>query len=161
MFGGYFKGAITVLAAHPAMHELAADWHGRVAYGLHAFTTLPFALMVAGAVIAYYCYVINDKVPAAIQKSLGWLNTILENKYYFDWFNEQVLARSVRCIGTGLWQGGDRGIIDGFVINGATRLVGAFAAIGRRLQSGYIYHYAFAMIIGLMVLISFFVLVHK
>ena len=161
LFGGYFKGAITVLAAHPAMHELAADWHGRVAYGLHAFTTLPFALMVAGAVIAYYCYVINDKVPAAIQKSLGWLNTILENKYYFDWFNEQVLARSVRCIGTGLWQGGDRGIIDGFVINGATRLVGAFAAIGRRLQSGYIYHYAFAMIIGLMVLISFFVLVHK
>ena len=161
LFGGYFKGAISVIAAHPAMHELAEDWHGRVAYGIHAFTSLPFALMIAGAVIAYYCYVINDKVPAKIQKSLGWLNTILDNKYYFDWFNEQVLARSVRCIGTGLWQGGDRGIIDGFIIGGATRLVGAFAAISRRLQSGYIYHYAFAMIIGLMVLISFFVLVHK
>ena len=161
LFGGYFKGAITVLAAHPAMHELAEDWHGRVEYGIHAFTSLPFALMIAGAVIAYYCYVINDKVPARIHKSLGWLNTILENKYYFDWFNEQVIARSVRCIGTGLWKGGDRGIIDGFIINGATRLVEAFASIGRRLQSGYIYHYAFAMIIGLMVLISFFVLVHK
>ena len=143
------------------MHELAEDWHGRVEYGIHAFTSLPFALMIAGAVIAYYCYVINDKVPARIHKSLGWLNTILENKYYFDWFNEQVIARSVRCIGTGLWKGGDRGIIDGFIINGATRLVEAFASIGRRLQSGYIYHYAFAMIIGLMVLISFFVLVHK
>ena len=161
LFGGYFKGAITVLASHPAMHELAEDWHGRVAYGMHAFTSLPFALMIAGAVIAYYCYVINDKVPAKIHKTFGWLNTILENKYYVDWFNEQVIARGVRAIGTGLWKGGDRGIIDGFIINGSARLIVTFAAIGKRLQSGYIYHYAFAMIVGLMVLITFFVLVHK
>ncbi|TCT03806.1 NADH-quinone oxidoreductase subunit L [Paralcaligenes ureilyticus] len=157
LFGGYFKNAIAVLPQHPAMADLAEHWHGWVAYGLHGFTSTAFWLMIAGLAVAWYCYLINPKVPAAIQRSLSGLNTVLVNKYYADWFNEQVLARGARGLGRGLWQGGDRGLIDGFV-NGSARLVGWAAAVGRLAQSGFIYHYAFAMIIGVMALITFFVL---
>ncbi|CAB3653915.1 NADH-quinone oxidoreductase subunit L [Achromobacter deleyi] len=159
LFGKFFNGVITVLPQHPAMHELHEEWHGWVAFGLHAFQTLPFWLVVAGAVIAWYCYLINPKVPAAIKSSLSGVNKVLENKYYVDWVNEQIIARGLRCLGRGLWQTGDRGIIDGFLINGSARVVGWVAAISRHLQSGFIYHYAFAMIIGIMALVTFFVLI--
>ncbi|HTJ98115.1 MAG TPA: NADH-quinone oxidoreductase subunit L [Bordetella sp.] len=158
LFGKFFQGAITVLPQHPAMHELAEDWHGWVEFGLEAFTSVAFWLVVAGAVVAWYCYLINPKVPAAIKSSLSGINAILENKYYVDWFNEQVIARAARGLGRGLWQAGDRGVIDG-LINGSARLVGWVAGISRLLQSGYIYHYAFAMIIGILALVTFFVLI--
>ncbi|MCJ9708629.1 NADH-quinone oxidoreductase subunit L, partial [Bordetella hinzii] len=99
LFGKFFNGVITVLPQHPAMHELHEEWHGWVAFGLHAFQTLPFWLVVAGAVIAWYCYLINPKVPARIQASLSGLNKVLENKYYVDWVNEQIIARGARCLG--------------------------------------------------------------
>ncbi|MFY3863034.1 NADH-quinone oxidoreductase subunit L [Achromobacter xylosoxidans] len=159
LFGKFFNGVITVLPKHPAMHELHEEWHGWVAFGLHAFQTLPFWLVVAGAVIAWYCYLINPKVPAAIKSSLSGVNKVLENKYYVDWVNEQIIARGLRCLGRGLWQTGDRGIIDGLLINGSARVVGWVSAISRHLQSGFIYHYAFAMIIGIMALVTFFVLI--
>jgi len=159
LFGKFFDGVITVLPQHPAMHELHEEWHGWVAFGMHAFQTLPFWLVVAGAVIAWYCYLINPKVPAAIKSSLSGLNKLLENKYYVDWINEQIIARGARCLGRGLWQTGDRGIIDGLLINGSARVVGWVAAISRHLQSGFIYHYAFAMIVGIMALVTFFVLI--
>ncbi|CAB3641561.1 NADH-quinone oxidoreductase subunit L [Achromobacter pulmonis] len=159
LFGKFFNGVITVLPQHPAMHELHEEWHGWVAFGLHAFQTLPFWLVVAGAVIAWYCYLINPKVPAAIKSSLSGVNKVLENKYYVDWVNEQIIARGLRCLGRGLWQTGDRGIIDGLLINGSARVVGWVSAVSRHLQSGFIYHYAFAMIIGIMALVTFFVLI--
>ncbi|WP_241081816.1 NADH-quinone oxidoreductase subunit L [Achromobacter xylosoxidans] len=159
LFGKFFNGVITVLPQHPAMHELHEEWHGWVAFGLHAFQTLPFWLVVAGAVIAWYCYLINPKVPAAIKSSLSGVNKVLENKYYVDWINEQIIVRGLRCLGRGLWQTGDRGIIDGLLINGSARVVGWVSAISRHLQSGFIYHYAFAMIIGIMALVTFFVLI--
>ncbi|MCI2807074.1 NADH-quinone oxidoreductase subunit L [Eoetvoesiella caeni] len=158
LFGGYFKGVILSLPSHPAMAELAAHWHDWVAFGLHGFVTLPFWLVVAGLVVAWYCYIVNPAVPAALARQFSWLYRILENKYYADWFNEQVLTRGARCLGHGLWQGGDRGIIDGIVVNGSARVVGWVAVISRYLQSGYIYHYAFAMIIGIMAFLTFFVL---
>jgi NADH-quinone oxidoreductase subunit L len=159
LFGKFFDGVIKVLPQHPAMHELHEEWHGWVAFGLHAFQTVPFWLVVAGAVIAWYCYLINPKVPAAIKSSLSGVNKVLENKYYVDWVNEQIIARGLRCLGRGLWQTGDRGIIDGLLINGSARVVGWVAAVSRHLQSGFIYHYAFAMIIGIMALVTFFVLI--
>jgi len=161
LFGSYFKGVITVLHQHPAMHELAHEWHGYVAAALAGFVSVPFFLLLAGFIVAWYCYLINPKVPAAIERHLSGLNNVLQNKYYFDWFNEQVLARGARLLATGLWKGGDRGLIDGVFVNGSARLVGAIAAVVRRGQSGYIYHYAFAMIVGLMAMISFFVLINK
>ncbi|CAM4126974.1 NADH-quinone oxidoreductase subunit L [Bordetella tumulicola] len=159
LFGSFFDGVIKVLPQHPAMHELKEEWHGWVAFGLHAFQTVPFWLVVAGAVISWYCYLINPKVPAAIKSSLSGVNKVLENKYFVDWVNEQIIARGARCLGHGLWQRGDRGLIDGVLVNGSARLVGWVATISRHLQSGYIYHYAFAMIIGIMALITFFVLI--
>lgn len=158
LFGSYFKNSIVILTQHPAMAELAKEWHhvhGWVGYALHAFTTVPFWLVVAGAVVAWYCYLINPKVPAAIQANLTVVNKVLENKYFFDWFNEQVLARGLRALGTSFWQRGDRGLIDGVLVNGAAKFVGAVAGVTRRFQTGYIYHYAFAMIIGLLVAITY------
>jgi NADH-quinone oxidoreductase subunit L len=157
LFGGYFKDTIVVLVQHPAMATIAKTWHGWVAYGLHAFVTVPFWLMIAGAVVAWYCYLINPKVPAAIQSKLKFINCILENKYFFDWFYEQVIARGSRMLGQGLWQRADRGLIDGLLVNGSAKVVGAIAAVTRRLQTGFIYHYAFAMIIGLMAAITYII----
>jgi NADH-quinone oxidoreductase subunit L len=157
LFGGYFKDTIVVLAEHPAMATIAKTWHGWLAYGLHAFVTVPFWLMIAGAVVAWYCYLINPKVPAAIQSKLKFINGILENKYFFDWFYEQVIARGSRVLGQGLWQRADRGLIDGLLVNGSAKVVGAIAAVTRRLQTGFIYHYAFAMIIGLMAAITYII----
>jgi NADH-quinone oxidoreductase subunit L len=158
LFNGYFDGVITVLEKHPAMEDLAAHWHGWMAYALHGFITVPFWLMIAGLVVAWYCYLVNPEVPKRIYKSLSGINRVLENKYYADWFNEQVIARGARCLGHGFWQAGDRGLIDGLLVNGSARVVGWVSAVSRHLQSGYIYHYAFAMIIGIMVLLTFFVL---
>lgn len=158
LFNGYFKDAIVSLPSHPAMAELAAHWHGWLEFGLHGFVTLPFWLVVAGLVVSWYCYIVNPALPETLARKFSWLYRILENKYYADWFNEQVLTRGARCLGHGLWQGGDRGIIDGIVVNGSARVVGWVAAISRYLQSGYIYHYAFAMIIGIMAFLTFFVL---
>jgi len=158
LFGDFFRNVIRVQDQHPAMAELAHHWTDWVSYALHGFVTLPFWLVVAGLVVAWYGYLIRPNVPAAIAQRLAWVNRIMENKYYVDWFNERVLARGARCLGHGLWQKGDREVIDGILINGSARLVDWIATLSRRLQSGYIYHYAFAMIIGVMVLLTFFVL---
>lgn len=157
LFGGYFKNTIFVLTQHPAMADLQSHWHGWLAYALHAFTSVAFWLVVAGAVVAWYCYLINPKVPAAIKSKLAGLNYILENKYFFDMLYEQVFARGARLLGKGLWQQGDRGLIDGVLVNGSAKLVGAIAAVSRKLQTGYIYHYAFAMIIGLIAAITYII----
>ncbi|AUL46622.1 NADH-quinone oxidoreductase subunit L [Bordetella trematum] len=159
LFGKFFDGVITVLPQHPAMGELREDWHGWVAYGLHSVQTPAFWLMVAGAVVAWYCYLINPKVPARVKQTFSGVYKVMENKYYVDWINEQIIARGARCLGRGLWQTGDRGLIDGVLVNGSARLVGWVAAVSRHLQSGYIYHYAFAMILGIMALVTFFVLI--
>src|SRR3546814_16315048 len=90
---------MAVLPQHPAMAELAEHWHGWVAYALHGFVTVPFWLMVAGFVVAWYCYLVNPKLPAAIHGKLSFLNRVLDNKYYADWFNEQIVARGARCLG--------------------------------------------------------------
>ena len=159
LFGDFFKGVITVSDAHPAMQELAHEFHGWVAYGLHAFVTVPFWLMIAGLVVAWYCYLVNPALPARIYRSLSGVNRVLENKYYVDWVNENIFARGARGLGTLFWNVGDKGVIDGGLVSGSTRLVGLVAAISRHLQSGYIYHYAFAMIVGVIAFISIFVLV--
>jgi NADH-quinone oxidoreductase subunit L len=100
-------------------------------------------------------------MPAKIKNALSFLQPLLDHKYYFDWLNESVIAPAARKLGRFLWIKGDEGIIDGIGVNGSAKVVGAFAAVARRVQSGFIYHYAFAMIIGLMALISYIILVHK
>ena len=158
LFGDFFKDAIFVdAAAHPAMAELASVFHGPMAMVTHAFSTAPFWLALAGVVSAYYMYMVNPALPAAIKRAAMPIFTLLENKYYMDWFNENVLARAARGFGTGLWKGGDQGLIDGALVNGSWKLVGWVASIVRRLQSGFLYHYALSMILGVFVLMTYFV----
>jgi NADH-quinone oxidoreductase subunit L len=158
LFGEFFKGAIVVdPARHPVMEELGHAFHGPLQMALHAFTTLPFALALAGVATAYYMYMVNPALPAAIKRRAMPLFTLLENKYYLDWFNENVLARGARALGTGLWKGGDQAVIDGFFVNGSWKLVGLVSGGVRKLQTGYLYHYALAMILGIFVLMTYFV----
>ncbi|RYX97387.1 MAG: NADH-quinone oxidoreductase subunit L [Comamonadaceae bacterium] len=158
LFGEFFKDAIFVNAErHPAMEELAKIFHGPVQMALHALQTAPFWLAFAGVALSYYMYMVNPALPAAIKRKVQPIYTLLENKYYLDWFNENVLARGARLLGTGLWQGGDRKVIDGFFVNGSWKVVGWISGIVRKAQSGYIYHYAFGMIIGVFVLMTYFV----
>ncbi|MFK3736704.1 NADH-quinone oxidoreductase subunit L [Massilia sp. TN1-12] len=156
LFGDFFKNVIFIGENHPAMEELAHEFHGAAAMGIHAFTTAPFWLALAGVVAAYYCYMINPRVPAAFYKALKPIHTLLDNKYYMDKFNEVVFAGGARLLGKGLWQVGDRALIDGFVVNGSAKLVGWFSTIVRTFQTGYIYHYAFVMILGVLGTLLYF-----
>lgn len=162
LFGDFFKNAIHVnLEQHPAMEELAKLFHGPVQMALHGLTTAPFWLALSGVVLAYYMYMVNPALPAAIKHKVQPVYTLLENKYYLDWFNENVLARGARGLGTVLWKVGDQKLIDGVLVNGSWRLVGWISGMVRKLQSGYIYHYAFGMIIGVFVLMTYFVWLNR
>ena len=162
LFGEFFKDSIWVDAAkHPVMVELAEGFHGPVQMALHAFTTAPFWLALAGVGAAYYLYMVNTALPAAIQSRVQPIYTLLENKYYLDWINENIIARGARAIGTGLWKGGDAAVIDGFLVNGSWKIVGWVSGAVRWLQTGYLYHYAFAMILGVFVLMTYFVWLNK
>ena len=158
LFGDFFKGAIFVDAAkHPVMQELGHAFHGPMAMALHSVTTAPLWLAIAGVACAYYMYMVNPALPTAIKQKFMPVFTLLENKYYLDWFNENVLARGARALGTGLWKGGDQTIIDGLLVNGSWKVVGVISSVVRKVQSGYLYHYAFAMIMGVLVLMTYFV----
>jgi NADH-quinone oxidoreductase subunit L len=158
VFGDFFKDVIHVDAAkHGAMAELAGHFHGWAAMGVHALVTPVFWLAAAGVAAAYYCYMVNPALPASIQRRFSGVHRLLENKYYLDRFNEIFFAGGARSIGTGLWKVGDQALIDGAVVNGSARLVGWFAGVLRWVQSGFIYHYAIAMIVGVAVLVWWFV----
>ena len=158
LYGDFFKGAIfTDLEKHVAMEELAHEFHGAWSMAVHALTSLPFILAAAGVATSYYMYMVNPALPAAIKRVCQPIYTLLENKYYLDWFNENVLARGARGLGTGLWQVGDRTIIDGGVVNGSWKIVGWISGMVRWVQTGFIYDYAFAMIVGVFALMTYFV----
>ena len=161
LYGGFFKDAILINAEkHPAMEELALGFeHAGSAVGmaLHGFTALPFWLALAGVALSWYMYMFNPALPSAIKRTCDPIYRLLENKYYLDWFNENVIARGARALGTGLWKGGDQAIIDGALVNGSWKLVGRISGAVRWLQSGYIYDYAFAMLFGIFVLMTYFV----
>ena len=160
LIGDFFKDAIHInTALHPAMETFREEFHGAMAMAMHGFTTLPFWLALGGAVSAWYMYLINPAVPAALERffsASGVLN-VLDNKYYLDWFNENVLARGARLLGTGLWKGGDQGVIEGGVVNASWKVVGMFSGAVRTVQSGYLYHYALMMIVGVLLFMTYFV----
>ena len=157
--GDWFGESIFVLEEHAVLHELHEEFHGSAAFVLHAITH-PGALYlaIAGAVTAWFLYLKRPDLPAAIRQKLGAVYRVLDNKYYFDWFNENVLAPLTRGIGGLFWKVGDRGLIDGIIINGSAATVGALATVVKRVQTGFLYHYAFVMVVGLVVLVGWFVL---
>jgi len=158
LYGDYFKGVIFINAeAHPAMEHLAEEFHGAAAMGIHALTTLPFILAASGVALSWFFYMKRPDIPAAIQRRFSAINTLLENKYYFDKFNDLVFAGGARLLGKVLWRGGDVAIIDGFIVNGSAKVVGWISSITRLFQTGYVYHYAFTMIIGVFVLMTLWI----
>jgi NADH-quinone oxidoreductase subunit L len=162
LFGEFFKDAIFIDAEkHAGMKTLAEAFHGPVAMALHSVSTAPFWLALAGVVVAWYMYLINPAVPAAIGRALRPLVVLLENKYYMDWINENILARGARALGNGLWKVGDRTLIDGWLVNGSWKLVGLVSNWTRKLQTGYLYHYALVMILGIFLLMTYFVWLNK
>ena len=156
LFGDFFGSAIYVADRHPVMHELNQEFHGAMEMGLHALTTLPFWLAAAGVGLSAFFYLKRPDIPAAIAQRFKFLHQMLLNKYWFDELYSWLFARGARALGGGLWRRGDQNVIDGFFVNGTAHLVERFSRLVKAFQSGYIYHYAFAMLIGVFVLVTWF-----
>jgi NADH-quinone oxidoreductase subunit L len=157
IFSNYFGGSIVVRPEHGALAEMRDHWDGVAAFVKHGLLGMPFALALAGILAAAYCYLIRPSLPERLKALAGPVYTLLDNKYYFDRFNDWFFAGGARAVGTVLSNVGDRTIIDGFFVNGAARVVGWTSALLRHLQTGYVYHYAFTMIIGLFALLTWWV----
>ena len=161
LYGDFFKDAIFVNhELHPAMEELKHEFHNAWAMGLHAVTTLPFYLALGGVVTAFVFYMVAPQIPATFAKVLRPLIVIGENKYFLDWINENIIAAGARLIGRGFWKIGDVGLIDGLIVNGSAKLVGLIGSIVRLFQTGYLYHYALVMILGVFALMTWFAFLH-
>ena len=157
LFGGFFGDAIRVAPEHDVLGHLGGEFHGPAAFVLHGLTGLPVLLSLVAVALAWFLYLRRPDLAETLRNRAGALYTVLVNKYYFDWFNEKVIAAGSRALGTALWKGGDVAMIDGAAVNGSARLVGWVANVARGLQSGYLYHYAFATIIGLSVLLAWLI----
>jgi NADH-quinone oxidoreductase subunit L len=149
LFGGYFGAAIHVLPANDVLHEIGEHFVSSGVFLTGVFTGPPIYLVAAGFITAWLFFYKNPAWADAAERHFKWLHTILINKYGFDWFNEHVIARSVRGLGAAFWKGGDELLIDGAAVNGSARIIGWLGSVARYAQSGYLYHYAFAMILGL------------
>ena len=161
MVENWLGDAITVLHEHDTLHHLAEHWHGQREFIRHSMQTLPFWLSMGGlAVAAYLWWYLHQRNPAIdkdLQQRGGWLTRVLEDKYGFDDFNQRVFAGGGQLLGRFLWKSSDQRFIDGAVVNGSAKAVGWLAGRVRHLQSGMLYHYAFAMILGLVLLLTLFV----
>ncbi len=154
LYGNYFGDAIRIAPSHAGVARMAEEFHGVVPMMIHALNAIPFWLVIAGIAAAWYLYILRPGLPAVLRQKAGILVTVLEEKYGFDRFNEWFFAGGARKAGTALWRFGDVAVIDGLMVNGSARLIGWVAGVVRWLQSGFIYHYAFSMIIGVFVLLT-------
>jgi NADH-quinone oxidoreductase subunit L len=157
VFGDFFAASIQQSPRGP-LAELGGEFHGPAAFVLHALASPALYLAAAGVFTAWYLYLRRPDIPEILQARFAQVYQVLENKYYFDWFNEHVVAAGARGLGRGLWKRGDERVIDGWLVNGSAAAVARIAAAVRHLQTGYLYHYAFAMIIGLSMLLAWLLL---
>jgi NADH-quinone oxidoreductase subunit L len=149
LFGGYFAGAIKVLPSNDSLARIGEEFHGSTAFTLSAFASLPLYLALSGIFAAWLFFLKKPALADAAQPKFKWVHAVLINKYGFDWFNQHIVMPLARGLGAGLWKAGDQTLIDGGLVNGSARLVGWLGSVIRYAQSGYLYHYAFAMILGL------------
>jgi len=154
VFGDYFNNVIHVLPQHDAIVKLGAEFTGIGGMMIHALSTIPFWLSVAGIFTAWFLYNVRTDIPAKIKARCGFLYNLLDRKYYIDELYSWLFAGGSRALGTALWKYGDIKVIDGFFVNGAARVVALSAALVRQYQTGYIYHYAFTMIVGIFVILT-------
>jgi len=158
VFGDYFGDSIAILPQHDGLAQLSRDFHGALGMITHGLFTTPFWLVTAGIAVAFYLYILRPDLPGVLRAKFGLLTRILENKYGFDELYQKLFGDGAVKVGTGLWKGGDVAVIDGVLVNGSAKTVGAFARVVRAFQTGFIYQYAFTMIIGLFVLLSLWLL---
>jgi NADH-quinone oxidoreductase subunit L len=153
LFSDYFGQSI-YLAPEGPMSVLREEWHGLMEFTLHGMMAAPFMLAVAGIATSAYLYLLRPDIPEAIKNRMGPIYRLLENKYYFDRFNEIVFAGGARSLGGGLWRVGDQTFIDGGMVHGSAALVARASSVIRRLQTGFLYNYAFMMIFGVFALLT-------
>ncbi len=158
LFGDYFGSSLVVKGEHDVLAVTGATFTDSRHMVVHAFTQVPVYLALAGTATAWYLYLRRPDLPQKISDKLVWIYNLLVNKYYFDEFNENVIAAGTRGLAHAFWHYGDEVAIDGTLVNGSARAVGWISRVFRQLQSGYLYHYAFAMIIGLSVLLAWLIL---
>lgn len=150
LFGEYFGSSITVLPAHDVLAEIGRDFHGEIAQVKHSVKALAVWLAVGGVILAWVLYWLRPDLPGLLARHLRWFYVLLEQKFWADELNQFMFARGARSVGGLLWKVGDMRLIDGMLVNGSANAVGWFSGLLRQLQSGYLYHYAFAMILGLL-----------
>lgn len=158
LFGSFFGASIDVAQAHDTLAAMGANYHGALTFALHGLFSLPFLLSMIGVGLAWYFTLYRPQAGERLREQLRAPRAVLEQGYGFDAFNSVVFAGGGRALGRLLWRLGDALLIDGLLVNGAARVVGWTAGRLRLMQTGYLYHYSFAMIIGLLVLLSWFVL---
>jgi NADH-quinone oxidoreductase subunit L len=158
LFGDFWGDAIYIAPGHDSLAHMRDNWHGPMSFALHGFQTLPVWLALAAAAFATYVYLFNPGLAATIADRLGWIYRALVNKYWFDEIYQKVFAKGSLAIGGLLWKAGDEKVIDGIIVNGSARSIGWLSGVIRKLQSGHLYDYAFAMIVGLIALLGAFVL---
>jgi len=156
LFGGYFGEAIQVLPTNDVLRELATHFHDPASFALEAVKHPPLWLALAGVGAAWFLFLRSPATADRLSSLFAPLRPALDNKYYFDWFNERALAAGSRGIGRLFWKAGDQAVIDGALVNGSAQLVGSIARVTRRVQTGYLYSYAFWMMIGLAALLAWF-----
>ena len=157
LFGDYFGSSIFVDSKNDVLVRINEGYHGVVGFVGHGMLQAPFWLAMAGVFVAWYCYLKRPDIPRRIVERMSIVHRILINKYGFDAFNDRFFAGGARGAGRMLWRVGDVGLIDGIMVNGSAKCVGWWSSVIRHIQSGYLYHYAFAMIIGLLVLLAVFI----
>ena len=156
--GDWFKGVIAVTKEHDTIAVLTEEFHGAMNMAIHGLTSLPFLLAMLGVGLSYYLYVINPALPTKLRKQFSGIVTILEEKYYFDRFNDFFFAGGARKLGEGLFRYGDRAMIDGAMVNGSAKGVAMLSGVMRHLQTGYVYHYAFVMVAGVLAFLTWLLL---
>jgi NADH-quinone oxidoreductase subunit L len=158
VFGDWFNGVIHVAASHDVLKEIGEHYHGPVSFVLHAFGGPAIYLAIAGVVTAWYIYMKKPQIADDIKQRFNGIYQLLVNKYYADDFNEVVFAGGARGVGQLLWRIGDVMLIDGLIVNGSARVVGWTSGVLRKIQTGHLYTYAFSMIIGLLLILFWFVI---
>ncbi|MBX2839895.1 MAG: NADH-quinone oxidoreductase subunit L [Gammaproteobacteria bacterium] len=156
VFGDFFDGVITVAQEHDVIAAVGEKYHGPISFMFHAFATPALYLAAAGVAAAYYLYMVAPEIPQRIATRFSGLHRLLENKYGFDDVNQAVFAAGSVGVGKALWEKGDQKIIDGVMVNGSAKGIGLLSGVTRFVQTGYLFHYAFAMIIGLLALMTWF-----
>jgi len=157
LFGDFFAGSIHVAASHNVLEGMGEEFHGSAMFVVSALTSVPLWLAALGVFTAWLFFLKTPSLADSAQRSFKWVYTILVDKYGFDWFDEHVIMPGARMLGGGLWRFGDQMVIDNALVNGSARAVGWLGSIMRYAQSGYLYHYAFAMILGLASLLMWLV----